>query len=615
MARISGLVSGLVPELKRAIEHFPWSVAAASAFALYFLLGLNSTPGWYDPDNVGRVPAALTAAFLWALIAALFAQSRGLQGPVRHGLALAGFLVIALLAAAHRVVELHIGFMLASLTLGVGVAAYLRRNASQRAFWRFNHDAWVGAVVAAIATILFGGGLSAIVETLRYLFGIDISYKAHEKIWAIACGLVGPIYWLGVIPEDLDAEVTEGPQTEFISRMIALLGRFLLVPLLLVYALILHAYAIKIGVEWSLPKGRLGWMVLTYGTLVVATALVIFPTRQSGGTLPALFWRLWPYLLLVPLAMLYIAIGRRIGEYGLTQQRYTVLAAGLWLTLVAAWHGLGVGWRDLRAVPALLAGILAVAAIGPWGVQSWPVRSQVGHFSAILAKHDVLRDGRVAPAADIAAKLPTTDLARLAGIVDHLNGTQKIHRLRPLFSGDAADPFAGTQTGAADGDRYVRANYDWTLGQRIKDRLGILKGSLVSDRLVSFHANTPGVFQLDGGRLVIGPVTFHRGATPKSPVIQNVVVDGRIWTIALDGSMLTIESPDAGRNARFELASLVTGRGTTTRPGQKPNEPIVLKSIGGTMPAMLIVSSAGLTRAGVSDVVVNYVTMWIHAEP
>jgi hypothetical protein len=46
-----------------------------------------------------------------------------------------------------------------------------------------------------------------------------------------------------------------------------------LVPLLLGYAVILHAYTIKILIEWNLPKGRLGWMVVSYGTSLAITAL------------------------------------------------------------------------------------------------------------------------------------------------------------------------------------------------------------------------------------------------------------------------------------------------------------------------------------------------------
>jgi Domain of unknown function (DUF4153) len=47
-------------------------------------------------------------------------------------------------------------------------------------------------------------------------------------------------------------------QTGFTTRAVASIMKFLLVPLLLVYTAILYAYAIKIGLEGTLPKGTLG---------------------------------------------------------------------------------------------------------------------------------------------------------------------------------------------------------------------------------------------------------------------------------------------------------------------------------------------------------------------
>ena len=260
----------------RLWQRFAWAVLAAALFALYFLLDLHR-PGTLDPAalhlRLVRIPAGLTAAFLWSLIAALLCDARRLGLAVRHGLTVAGFVVIAALVIVANAFDVVIGLVVGALLPLVGLAPYLGRGALQSTYWRFNHDLWIGFLASAVAAIMFGAGLSAIIETLRYLFGFHISSAIHEKIWAVSTGLVGPLYWASVIPEDFSAEAQEGPPTEFISRMVALLAKFILVPMLLVYAVILHVYAAKIGIDMALPKGRVGWLASSFGGMVVLCLL------------------------------------------------------------------------------------------------------------------------------------------------------------------------------------------------------------------------------------------------------------------------------------------------------------------------------------------------------
>jgi hypothetical protein len=256
--------------------------------------------------------------------------------------------------------------MLSSLFLLVGLAAYCSAPVSMASFWLFNRRLWIAQLLAFLAAVLLAGGVSGVLWTIEYLFGLQVPGWLHGKVWIIALGLVAPLNWLSLIPERFDQPVTEGEQTEFTSRAVALQVKFALVPLLLVYAVILHAYAVKILLDGSLPKGRLGWMVLTYGALVAITALLAFPTRSQGGPLVRFFWRAWPWLLPAPVALLFIAVGERIHQYGLTEGRYLSLMAGLWLAALAASQGLvQAERRDLRLIPGLLAMLLGVASFGP----------------------------------------------------------------------------------------------------------------------------------------------------------------------------------------------------------------------------------------------------------
>ena len=127
------------------------------------------------------------------------------------------------------------------------------------------------------------------------------------------------------------------------------LVKFVLVPLLLVYTAILHAYATKIGLERTLPKGTLGNMVVGYLLTGAATLMLTYPIRASGGALVRLFWRSWVWLALMPVLVLFLAAYTRIKAYDLTEERYLIVLIGIWAFILA---GLRI-WRPVNFDPRL----------------------------------------------------------------------------------------------------------------------------------------------------------------------------------------------------------------------------------------------------------------------
>ncbi|MFM9941638.1 MAG: DUF4153 domain-containing protein [Hyphomicrobiaceae bacterium] len=593
----------LGPQLARLLHRFPWSVLAALVFAAYFFFGLHRPVG-VPPDvtmlRLVRIPSGLSAAFLWSLVVTLFAEARGIRSVVRHVVTVAGWLALAGLIAFADVVQLMPALVIGGLLLAVGVTPYLRHGVAQAAYWRFNHDTWIGFLAAGIACLLFGLGLSAIVETLRYLFGFNLSYEVHERIWAIACGVVGPLYWASVIPEDFASEVSEGTPTDFLSRMVALLVKFILVPLLLVYAVILHVYAGQIGLDGTLPKGRLGWLVLLYGAMTVLTALLAFPTRQSSGALVSLFWRAWPWFLIVPLVLLFIAVGTRIDAYGVTESRYWVVLVGVWLGVLAITHGLGLFGRDLRLMPAVLSALVLASCLGPWGMTGWTHRSQIAEFGRALAAAGLMENGRVKPG--IAPKIAsnTPEALRLNDKINFFMARRRLDVLKPFFAGDAADPFAVTAKGPND----------WQTAQRVRERLGIDKSFAAnhsSPNFATYTAQSPTIAALpDGTWLMSGLRSTRDVGREATTVKQEVALGGLKLVLRLDDARLLVEESSGDRRAVFDLAPLDKTDGPLRKlPGPEPRASIVLEPTEGALPVTLIINQISATRGGTPPFTVN----------
>lgn len=95
---------------------------------------------------------------------------------------LAGTAIIALLFWLAWDLWLNQYLFLAGLLLFLALAGQLGRGERNATFWLFNHRLWLGAALALIAAVLFGAGLSIIVETLQLLFGIELPSRYHDYI-------------------------------------------------------------------------------------------------------------------------------------------------------------------------------------------------------------------------------------------------------------------------------------------------------------------------------------------------------------------------------------------------------------------------------------------------
>ncbi len=187
-------------------------------------------------------------------------------------------------------------------------------------------------------------------------------------------------------------------------------------PLVVAYLAILYAYAAKILIQWELPKGQIGYLVSGYASFGVATHLLAHPLRDTGGRLVRQFHRYFYRALVVPIALLAVGTGVRVGDYGVTEGRYALTLFAVWLVGIALYHALPIRRRLLTA-PLSLSLLLAAASFGPWGASAVSTRSQLGQLETLLAANGLLVDGTIVPADQA---IDQQDTKRISSITDYL---------------------------------------------------------------------------------------------------------------------------------------------------------------------------------------------------
>jgi hypothetical protein len=566
-----------LPDLSAAVSRFPLAVALAASFTLYKLyLGLGIA------EFETRVLLWLGASFLWVVAVDFFAEAQSRAFHARALLWLAGMAVLAVLFWLDQAIWLSAALLLGALALLVGIAGHLTRRETNASFWLFNHRLWLAVLLGLVAAILFGAGLSAIHETLKLLFGLDLTSRAYEYIWTISLGFVAPVSALAFAPRSFTDPITPREEAEFTLRAAAALVKFVLVPLLLVYTAILYAYAVKIALAWDLPKGMLASMVVAYLLVGAATLLIGYPSRETGGALVRFFWRYWVWLAALPVILLFIAVSRRIADYGLTEQRYLIVLIGLWALILAAiriWRGPNF---DLRLVPGLLALLLLAASFGPGGALGFSVLSQKAELESILTKKGLLVGGKIVPRPTSAGNDPLgDDAARVRGIEWYLNTHHALNLLAPWFQGLPNDPFAEGKTPA----------------KTVRDLLAALglTGELSNPEesvYLNHYSERPIVLDVTKGGHLIGPMASS-GVMHIEPETVTVEGVGTVrFTFDSDRNVLTA-SLDGGGTATFDIEDAMKEIKRRGWPGDVENKPVELKGSGSLDATLLLEAMTG----------------------
>ena len=583
---------GWLPDMSAAVSRFPLAVLLAGFLTIYKL--------WADSPNEAdeKVLGTLAASFLWVVAVDLFVESQGRSQSARGVAWIAGIAAIALLFHFRWEAWLFPPLLFGFLLFAVGLAGQLRTGERNAAFWLFNHRLWLAAALGLIGAVMFGGGLSIILETLNFLFGLELPEKWHERIWTVALGFLAPVSWLALSPQNFTDKIS-GEETEFTTRAVATIVRFVLVPLLLVYTAILYAYALKIGLAWTLPKGTLGSLVVGYLLAGAATLLLAYPIRDSGGALVRLFWRNWVWLTVLPVLLLYLAVYTRMAAYGLTEPRYMVMLIGNWALLLAILRIWRPDGFDLRLIPGTLAVLLLAASFGPWGIVGASVRSQTAELAGILGEKGMLADGKfVRPAKGSDSPLGRS-AARARQIEYYLNTRHALRMLAPWFEGEQQNPFAEGKSS----ETTIRELFE---AMALPPDLSRSAGSTFT-----YYADAPEAVSLASSDQVIGPVLFESQPPIQGAILpQTVRVDG-FGTVRLEvtGNSLTA-GIENGPELRFDLteaANRIAGVVVTER------RPLKIEAANGPLSGTVLIENLNGTYDG-ADLGLSLLRFWLVLE-
>lgn len=215
--------------------------------------------------------------------------------------------------------------------------------------------------------------LMLILASISLLFDSNSDYYTH--ILAFSFVLLAPMVFIGM---------ESGGDEPTASRLEEALLNWVVTPALLIYNVVLYVYMVTILVRWDLPKGSVATMV----TAFIAVLMGVSWLRPMLAKRPLEWYFRWSWLLALPLvALFWVAVGYRIGQYGLTIDRCTLIAIGAAITVyvvAAAFRQRNTDNQRLIKPVCLLAvvlGLLLAFAARPLSIHSQTAVAR--HYAAV----------------------------------------------------------------------------------------------------------------------------------------------------------------------------------------------------------------------------------------
>lgn len=414
-------------ELTSAVLRFPvptltFALICALAQADIFAEQLHTSPRDY------LILATVAQVFL---LAQLVAEAR--RRPAWQAYAFAAPVSLALTwllsQPAGTILSLTPGYFQPALFWAMASLPFLFNTGKKHdtSLWQANYRIATQTLGVGVVGGVLCLGIFSIFGSLSLLFDIHVGSKAYSSSAVFIFTLISPLLWLSGLPHPVTSPKTlPAVPHDFILKVL----RYVIIPLLVVYAVILHAYVLKILVETSLPRGGVAQLVSGLSTTTLLTLLASYTARRHDNIL-RLFHTWAPVALVAPLLLMGFGIAERITSYGFTPERYLLLISFIWLSV-----SVGMALSPLKTyLPrvalvtlALLLGITSVEAIGPRAIST---ASQSRRLHTLLAENHMLSpQGHILPA--------RPDLAPQArsNIIASVYALQNLHaqeQMRPLF--------------------------------------------------------------------------------------------------------------------------------------------------------------------------------------
>jgi hypothetical protein len=332
-----------------------------------------------------------------------------------------------------------------ALHLLVSFAPYLKGK-QLNGFWQYNRVLFTRFILSVVYSGFLYIGIALAMGSMQLLFDVKIDGETYIEFFIFIAGFFNTWFFISGMPDDYD----ELDKIEVYPFGLKVFSQYILLPLLLLYLVILYMYGAKIIALWDWPKGVVSWLIIAISVLGIFTFLLIHPYgEKEQDSWIKKFTKIYYFLVIPLVVILFLAISIRLADYGITINRYIIILLGVWLTIVSGYFI--IGKNNIKFIPISLCAMILLMSFGPWSMFSVSERSQTNRLKLILEEYGIVKDGKVVNEQTIVIdsnyysqkyEYPNTKLVNdsicmeIKSIIDYLDNFHGFNALKDIYQQD-----------------------------------------------------------------------------------------------------------------------------------------------------------------------------------
>lgn len=287
------------------------------------------------------------------------------------------------------------------------------------AFWNYLKNILIAIGRSILFSTVLYGGLALALVASDTLFSLDINGNVYGQLFVICLGVVNTCIYLSDFPKEIQHN-----RFFVFNKALAVFVKFILLPLLLLYFVILYIYGFKILFSWELPQGWLSALICVLAIIGFIVQIMIDPWEEKSSVLIRKFHPLFYILLLPILVLLFVAVFRRISDYNYTESRYFLMILAFWIFGMCMYLIFARN-RQMRFLPISLFVLILLSSFGPWGAFQISLKAQTEEFEKL---HREIIDGN--------KKIESEKAERYQDIIYYFERRDELARLEPILGFD-----------------------------------------------------------------------------------------------------------------------------------------------------------------------------------
>jgi len=419
------LLRKILKNLKTSIKRFPVTIGISVACVI--LLIYLSELGYDGSNNLREIIKRIVMVLALGIPLSLSIKLIFERLEKKKKIQLFGSYLIGAIALILYYVFLLESFNMIPITryTGVSIILYLSFLTISYLPNRDNFERYIIKILGRFFTTVIYSlvlflGLSAILFTIDRLLGVSVKGEIYYYCWLIVVGVFAVTFFLAGIPQYEDnLNDYEYP------KVLKVLILYIVMPLISVYTLILYIYFGKIIVTTQWPQGLVSHLVLWYSAISAFILFLITPLVKHNIWAKR-FMEIFPKVIIPLVIMMFFSIGIRINAYGVTENRYYVVALALWILLIMLYFSKVKKYRNI-ILPISLAVIIFISIFGPISSYSVSRFSQNKRLEKILLNYDMINNNSVVKSNKI---IPEEDMRQISSMIRYFDMKHELSELK-----------------------------------------------------------------------------------------------------------------------------------------------------------------------------------------